>query len=65
MAHAAAWLAQAYKGTDDESTYRSEAESYLSDGYIWALDWSDKRALVNVSQFQHVLLNVRLNRQET
>ena len=48
MAHAAAWLAQAHAGTSQESTYRSEAESYLLDGDIWALSWSDKQGLVNV-----------------
>lgn len=49
MAHAAAWLALAYAGMAQADTYRQEAEDYLLDGAIWALDWTDKRGLVNVS----------------
>ena len=52
LAHAAAWLAYEavlYGDAASMTQYLSEAAQYLSDGAPWALDWSDKRGLVNVS----------------
>jgi len=49
MAHAAAWLAKAYEGNTVADTYLSESEAYLDhSSIIWALEWDDKRGLVNV-----------------
>ncbi|XP_067947684.1 uncharacterized protein [Watersipora subatra] len=50
MAHAAAWLALAHQGTSEETTYLTAAQTYLRDDseqYMWALEWNDKRGLVN------------------
>lgn len=52
LAHAAGWLAYEAMLFGDAATmnqYLTEAADYLNDGAPWAVDWSDKRGLANVS----------------